>query len=180
MSCLTDPFFWALLALLGIHGANLVVSDHPLGRSLPFVALALTLVTLGRLLLCLPFCPQPRFDLGAWNWIAGGGVLLLALVIALPTLSILWWRAPEAGMRLRTRGAYSIVRHPMYAAELLWPVGWSLCWGSVWGLALTPLWWSAFLVHVLAEEASLLRELGPEYEQYMARVKGRMLPGLPF
>lgn len=179
MSFAADPWFWALLALLGLQGAGLVVSGHRLGQKPAFVATVLLLFTAGRVLLALPLCPQPRFDLGVGNDLAGAAVLLLAAGIGLPTITIRWWRAPAAGMRLRTRGVYGLVRHPMYLAELLWPVGWSLLWGSAYGLWLTPLWWCGLLLHVLLEEAQLARQLGGEYEAYARRVRGRILPGLP-
>ena len=74
---------------------------------------------------------------------------------------------------------YSVVRHPMYLSEVLWPIGWSMMWGSIYGLALTPLWWLGFLFHVLVEEARLEKELGSEYTEYMKSVRSRILPGLP-
>lgn len=82
-------------------------------------------------------------------------------------------------MKLHTTGVYGFVRHPIYLSEVLWPVGWSLIWGSVYGLALTPLWWSAFLLHALAEEETLERVLGGAYWAYKRSVRGRILPGLP-
>ena len=51
-------------------------------------------------------------------------------------------------------------------------------WGSVYGLALTPIWWIGIQLHVLAEEALLERELGGEYTAYMRKVRSRILPGL--
>lgn len=105
--------------------------------------------------------------------------MLVALGVAVPALSVKWWRPPEAGMKLHTMGIYSIVRHPIYLSEVLWPVGWSLAWGSVYGLALTPLWWLAFLYHAIAEEEELKRVLGGEYTAYMERVRGRIFPWVP-
>jgi protein-S-isoprenylcysteine O-methyltransferase Ste14 len=81
---------------------------------------------------------------------------------------------------LRTKGVYSIVRHPMYLSELIWPVGWSAMWGSSIGLALTPIWWLGFRFHVLVEEDRLQQQLGDEYTQYMRSVHSRILPGVPF
>ena len=107
-------------------------------------------------------------------------MLLLALVIAIPTMSVKWWRAAGSGMKLHTTGVYALVRHPMYLSEFLWPIGWSLMWGSAIGLALTPAWCLAFQSHVLMEEDRLKAELGPEYAEYMRRVRSRILPGCPF
>jgi len=179
MSFYTHPFFWALIAMTGLQGASLIVRGNRLGRNLLFVTLMLTLVTAGRFLLPLPFCPQPRFDLAGGNRILGGLVLFAALVFILPTITVKWWRAPRAGMKLHTRGVYAIVRHPMYLGELLWPLGWSLYWGSSYGVALTPVWWLGFLVHISTEEERLRRELGDEYALYVQEVPGRLLPRWP-
>ena len=108
-----------------------------------------------------------------------GAVMGLALAIAAPALSVKWWRPPASGMELHTTGIYAWVRHPIYLCEVLWPVGWSLMWGSIYGLALTPVWWLGFLLHARAEEEQLERVLGQQYRDYCARVRGRIFPGLP-
>ncbi|MCP3920808.1 MAG: isoprenylcysteine carboxylmethyltransferase family protein, partial [bacterium] len=177
MDFYTMPFFWAVISMLGFHGATLVVSGHRVGRRLAFTGLMLVLITVGRILLVTPLCPQPRFDLVEWNWILGGIFLLAALLIALPTIKVKWWRAPAAGMKLKTTGVYAVVRHPMYLSEILWPIGWSLLCGSYFGLALTPIWWLCLQFHVLIEEERLAGELGGEYIEYMQRVRSRIVPG---
>ena len=179
MSFYTSPFFWALVSMFGLYGATIAVSGHRVGRSLGYVAAALTLVTTGRLVLVLPFCAQPRLGPSPWHRIVGGVVILVAFAVAAPALTVKWWRPPEAGMKLHTTGIYAIVRHPIYLSEVLWPVGWSLIWGSVVGLALTPLWWLAFLLHALVEERRLRRVLGDEYRAYARKVRGRIFPGVP-
>lgn len=178
MSFYTNPFFWALVSLCGLYGAGLVVSEYRIGRNWGVVTLALTLVTIGRILLVLPFCEQPRLELGIWNWVIGGLVLLIAALITAPTMSVKWWRAPRRGMKLHTTGMYAMVRHPMYLSEVLWPIGWSFMWGSTYGLALVPMWWIGFQIHVLAEEVMLVRELGDEYTDYMKKVRSSIVPWL--
>jgi protein-S-isoprenylcysteine O-methyltransferase Ste14 len=131
------------------------------------------------IILVLPFCPQPRFEIGAWNWIAGGIVLTAALVFAVPALSIKWWAAPEENMVLRTSGIYGLVRNPIYLADVLFSLGFAIMFRSVIGVALTPARWAGFLFIVLTEEESLARTLGQPYLDYKQRVKGRIIPGLP-
>ncbi len=174
-----NPFFWALISMMAMQGATSIFSGHKITRNLLFVSLVLVLVTIGRVLLVLPFCPQPRFELAGWHLIIGGMLLLVALGFAAPALSIKWWSAPGEGMTLRTAGVYAVVRHPIYLSEVLWFLGWSIMWRSVYGLALAPVWWLAFLVHALSEEASLERTLGEAYAEYKRKVRGRILPGLP-
>lgn len=50
---------------------------------------------------------------------------------------------------------------------------------SIIGIALVPIWWVAFISLALVEERSLERALGQLYLDYMQRVKGRIIPGLP-
>ena len=177
----TNPFFWALLSMFGMVGATSLFAKHRLRRSTLFVSVILTLVTVGRLVLVLPFCPQPRFETAGWHWIGGGAIMVLALTVAAgPVLTVRWWSPPQAGMKLRTSGIYGLVRHPIYLSELLWPLGLAIIFHSVYGVALTPLWWLAFLIHALSEEADLERTLGKEYLEYEKKVRGRIFPGLPF
>jgi len=177
----TNAFFWALVSMLGMVAATSLFSRQSLRRSPLFVGLALTLVTAGRLVLVLPFCPQPRFDLAGWNAVAGGAIVAIALgAAAVPVLIVRWWSPPASGMKLRTTGIYGVVRHPIYFAEVVGYLGWSIVWGSAYGVALTPVWWFAFLIHTLAEEAELERTLGASYADYMKKVRGRIFPGVPF
>lgn len=177
----TDPFFWALLSMFGMVGATSIFVRQRLRHSFAFVTVVLTLVTAGRLVLVLPFCPQPRFEAVIWHWPLGGSIMLLALVVAaIPFFTVRWWSPPQTGMRLQTAGIYGLVRHPIYLAELLWPLGLAIICRSTYGVALTPLWWLVFLLHSLAEEAELERTLGDAYREYEKKVRGRILPGLPF
>lgn len=174
-----SPCFWALVAMTGLQGAGLVVSGHRVGRSLPCVTAVLLLITAGRLVLPLSFVEQPRFETSATTIILGLVLLHAALAVGGPALHVRWWSAPGTDTTLRTTGVHGFVRHPIYLAEVLWPIGWSLLWGSTIGLALTPLWWLAFLAHALSEEQRLEQHLGQTYRDYKARVRGRLLPGLP-
>jgi len=177
----TNPFFWALISMTGMVGATSIFSKHKYKRSITFVAVSLILITIGRIVLVLPFCKQPRFETGVWSWITGSAVIILALGVAAgPVLFVKWWDPPKEGMKLRTSGIYGIVRHPIYLCEVLWPIGLSIIFGSIYGLTLTPFWWSPFFIHALSEEADLERALGSEYLNYMKKVRGRIFPGLPF
>jgi protein-S-isoprenylcysteine O-methyltransferase Ste14 len=176
----TNPFFWAFLSMLGMVGATSLFSKHSLRHNVIFVSLSLVFVTIGRSLLVLPFCRQPRFEIAGLHWIIGGSIVVIALsAAAQPVFTVRWWSPPKEGMKLETSGIYAIVRHPIYLCEVLWPLGLAIMFRSVYGLALTPVWWSAFLIHALSEEADLERALGAEYREYRKRVRGRIFPGLP-
>jgi len=174
-----DPFFWAFIGMFGLLAGTALVSGTKLGRN-ALLGFAIVLVCdLTRMILVLPFCLQPRFEIGVWNWIAGGILLAAALVFAVPALSIKWWAAPDGKMVLKTTGIYGIVRNPIYLADILFSLGFAIMFRSIIGVALIPVWWAGFLFVVLAEEESLVRTLGQPYLDYKQRVKGRIVPGLP-
>ena len=161
--------------------ATSLFAIHKLRRNLIFVTIVLTLVTIGRIVLVLPFCAQPRFDIYGLHWIIGGIIFVLALAIgAHPCFTVKWWSPPATGMNLRTIGIYSLVRHPIYLCEVLWFLGWAIMFRSVYGIALAPVWWITFLIHALSEEADMERALGKKYLDYKKKVRGCIFPGLPF
>ncbi|MFZ1119488.1 MAG: methyltransferase [Candidatus Binataceae bacterium] len=178
MSFFEDPFFWALVSMFGLAGAEALVGSVRLAgfRSLGFVTVGL--FTLGRVVLVLPAIPQPRFAAGHWSWVVGGVIFALGVVFALPVFTIRPITGPEAGVSLRTRGFYGIVRNPLYLADVLWCLGWAVMFRSEIGIALVPLWWAGLWLLTIIEEESLERKLGQPYLEYKRRVRGRILPGL--
>ena len=179
MFVLQDPFFWAFLSMFGLLVGMAVVSGTRLGRYAPVGFIIVMICDLSRVMVVLPVCPQPRFEIGYWNWIAGGMFLVAAVVFAAPVLSIKPWTSPDEQTVLKTTGIYGLVRNPIYLADLLFTLGLALLFRSIIGLALVPLWWAGFLALVVIEEGSLERALGQPYLDYKQRVKGRIIPGLP-
>jgi protein-S-isoprenylcysteine O-methyltransferase Ste14 len=79
---------------------------------------------------------------------------------------------------LVTKGIYRAVRHPMYAALLLYSIGQALVvpnWivGPSYGVAMALL----FAFRAGPEERMMLQEFGKDYETYMQRTK-RLVPGI--
>ena len=74
-----------------------------------------------------------------------------------------------------TTGPYSIVRHPMYAAAVIFIIGTSLLLGSWYGLIVSPGIVIAIAWRAVQEEQTLLLEL-PGYDEYMSKVKYRLAP----
>jgi len=179
MTFLSNPFFWALISMFGLVGAGAAVSGKRLGRYPLFGITIVAIFILGRVILVLPFCSQPRFELDGWHVIVGGIAFIAGLIFCTPGLAIKPFTAPEDKMKLRTSGFYSIVRNPIYFGELLWCLGWAIIFRSIIGTALVPLWWAGLLIHVVIEEESMERELGKSYLEYKKKVRGRIIPGLP-
>ena len=75
---------------------------------------------------------------------------------------------------IRTGGLYNFVRHPLYASELLWMLGFVIANPSGWNIAL---WFGDCLLQ-FARASAEERFLSPDpvYVQYRARVKYRLLP----
>ncbi len=77
---------------------------------------------------------------------------------------------------LKTEGAYSVVRHPLYAAEVLMIVGVVLAHGTAFAFAVGTLW-LVLQVRRAQYEESVLRDTFPEYADYARRVP-MLIPGL--
>jgi protein-S-isoprenylcysteine O-methyltransferase Ste14 len=75
---------------------------------------------------------------------------------------------------IRTQGLYNLVRHPLYASELLWMIGFVIANPSVWNIGL---WLGDCILQftrACAEERFLSAD--PVYSQYRARVRYRLIP----
>jgi len=179
MFTLTNLFFWAFIGMFGLLVGVALVSGIKLGKNAVFGMITIMICDFSRIILVLPFCPQPRFEIGIWNWILGGIILAIAVIVCVPALSINWRTAPNSQMVLKTTGIYGIVRNPIYLTDILFTLGFAVMFGSIIGMALVPVWWAAYLTIVLVEEMSLERALGQRYLDYKQQVKGRIIPGLP-
>lgn len=119
-----------------------------------------------------------NYTLPAWaGWL---GVVLIAGAV------FIFWRAhadlglnwsPTLEIRekheLITRGIYSVIRHPMYASQILWSIAqvlllqnWIAGFGSL--VAFIPF----YFLRVRAEEQLMLEQFGDQYRSYMQKVGG--------
>lgn len=170
---------WAAVSLFGLILTSTVIAAEALRRSRLVGFIGVTLFALGRVVLVLPYCPQPRLEFAMWHWIAGAGLFLAGLVFASPAVRIKPFTGPDGLVGLRTSGLYGWVRNPLYLGELLWSAGLALWFGSVIGLVLIPVWWLSLVCLTLIEETNLQRSLGEPYRAYMRTVRARIIPGLP-
>jgi protein-S-isoprenylcysteine O-methyltransferase Ste14 len=119
----------------------------------------------------------------AWLNVAGAVLIVLGFLATMPVFLANSFAAPvvriqeERGQRVIDTGPYAVVRHPMYAAAILYLLGMPLLLGSWIGLAFVPVYILGMSPRALAEERLLAREL-PGYTDYMARVRWRLIPGL--
>jgi protein-S-isoprenylcysteine O-methyltransferase Ste14 len=114
----------------------------------------------------------------------------LGLALLLVSTCFVMWVMHEnsfaaAAVRLQTErshrvvdsGPYALVRHPMYSGAIVFFVGAALLLGSWWGVAMSLLFVVLFAIRAGIEERTLTAGL-PDYADYAARVRYRLLPGL--
>jgi protein-S-isoprenylcysteine O-methyltransferase Ste14 len=119
------------------------------------------------------------------DWTGWLGAVLFAVAIWLLWRSHLdlgrnW--TPTLGFRedheLVTDGVFEHVRHPMYAAHILWGIAAALMLHNwIAGLTLPGVMVAVYLSRVSAEEQMMLEKFGEQYEAYMQRT-GRLIPRL--
>jgi protein-S-isoprenylcysteine O-methyltransferase Ste14 len=81
----------------------------------------------------------------------------------------------ERGHTVVSTGPYHYLRHPMYAAILVFVIGTSLLLGSWYGILLGLVLLAMLARRAVLEERTLLKELRG-YAAYMAQVKYRLIP----
>jgi len=118
-----------------------------------------------------------------WAKVLGGigfvvSLLITFWVMATNTyLSTIVRIQEERGHTTVTSGPYRFVRHPMYVGILLMSMGMPLLLGSWWAMipgALIVVW---VIIRTALEDRTLQAELGG-YQEYAARVKYRLIPGI--
>lgn len=117
-------------------------------------------------------------------WIQGLGVALVIAGVALACraryfLGRNWSMSVELKQKheLIQSGPYSVVRHPIYTGLLIGFAGTAVAMGEWRGLISVAIF-TTFIVFKLRVEERWLSELfGPEYSQYMDRIKA-LVPGL--
>ena len=127
---------------------------------------------------CLDFA---NFNLPAWvGWL--GIVLFIDAIIILylshANLGSNW--SPVLGIKekhtLITSGIYRYIRHPMYAAHLLWAVAQIMILHNwIAGFSFIVVMIPHYLLRVEKEESMMIEQFGNEYKDYM-ETSGRILP----
>jgi protein-S-isoprenylcysteine O-methyltransferase Ste14 len=116
-----------------------------------------------------------------WLQIVGALLLLTSFVLFFLTFRENSYLSPmvriqqDRGQTVISTGPYHFVRHPMYAAFLLFVPGTTLLLGSWYGLLAGLILIGVVARRAVLEEHTLLAEL-PGYGAYMAHVKYRFVP----
>ena len=98
---------------------------------------------------------------------------MLGIIAALLSLRRSFGIVP-ANRGIRTQGLYNVVRHPLYASELLALGGFAVASPSLWNVSLWLCDFALQLSRAYAEERLLSED--PSYVQYRSRVKYRLIP----
>lgn len=113
------------------------------------------------------------------------GLVLYALAIALVTWVMAVNRFAESTVRIQTErghtvvttGPYRFVRHPMYVGAIFMMLATPLILGSMWALWFALAVAVLFIIRTALEDRTLRRELAG-YEEYTAKTRYRLLPGV--
>jgi protein-S-isoprenylcysteine O-methyltransferase Ste14 len=100
---------------------------------------------------------------------------LVGAIISLVSLGRSFGMAP-AYRGVVTGGAYNVVRHPLYLAELVNLLGYLIAQPSVWNAVVIVVILAAQVVRIVAEEQLLSRD--PLYRIYRSQVRWRLIPGV--
>jgi protein-S-isoprenylcysteine O-methyltransferase Ste14 len=114
------------------------------------------------------------------RWAGVLGVVLITAAV------LVFWRAhadlglnwsPTLEIRekheLITRGIYSVIRHPMYASQLLWSLAQILLLQNwIVGFSSLIVFIPFYFMRVRAEEQLMLEQFGNQYRSYMQKVGG--------
>ncbi|MFH1884734.1 MAG: protein-S-isoprenylcysteine O-methyltransferase [Planctomycetota bacterium] len=131
-----------------------------------------------------PWLDFANYDLPGWLGCVGTVVFAMALFLLWRSHADLGrnWSATLQIRRehsLITDGIYRHIRHPMYAAHLLWAIAQVLLlenWLAGWAFLVISV--PFYLLRVPKEEKMMLEQFGQEYRQYISRT-GRIIPYLP-
>ncbi len=113
---------------------------------------------------------------GAIACFAGMGTIMTALyqnAFAAPIVK----DQSDRGQTLIVTGLYGIVRHPFYSGLLVYLAGLGLWLESFASLFVLPIVLGLLTARMIVEERSL-REMFPEYTDYMKRARCRIVPGI--
>lgn len=168
-----EPLFWVLLSL--VPGAVIWLGVSIGGRPGTIVTL-LGITGWSLAWAYVPLTAQARlggpltpvfFGLGLWLMLAG---LALSGLAGWRIHPVIGWSQVDP-TELLTTGPYGFVRHPIYAGLVLAYLGWSLVWGALYAVLLSPVLFLLLRGQAWLEERIWLEPtFGEAFRAYRARV----------
>ena len=122
-----------------------------------------------------------NFNLPTWVGLLGIVLFMDAIIILYFSHAHLGYNwSPILGIKekhtLITSGIYGYIRHPMYAAHLLWAVAQIMILHNwIAGFSFIVVMIPHYLLRVEKEESMMIEQFGDEYKDYMKKT-GRLLP----
>lgn len=195
------PAAWAFLAwffvitapmgvMLARHDPALFAErlKSPIQKDQPLWDRILLPILFGLFVLWLPLMglDAVRFRWSAmpvWLQVAGALLMLVSVVMMWRVFRENTFLAPvvkiqsERGHTVISTGPYAIVRHPLYAAALIFFPAIALMLGSWYGVLASLLLIAILVIRTVMEERELRRGLAG-YTDYAARVRYRLVPGI--
>jgi len=167
-----------------------IADDRNTGLDIGLDMLLVALPALGMFFIPLLYMLTPWLDfadyrLPTWASLVAGLVGAVTFAVA---LWLLWRSHADLGRNwspklevmeehsLVTQGVFRHIRHPMYAAHLLWGIAQAFLlqnWIAGWAFLVSSL--PLYLVRIPREEQMMLEHFGDEYREYMSRT-GRVIP----
>lgn len=139
--------------------------------------------SVGLIVVCLAWVPVGGeiYRVTGWPaWLCASAQILglwvtVRAVSAISGLELAGIRSPKAGVAaLQTLGVYGVVRHPVYTGWVLMVFGAAHMTGD--RLLFAVITTTYLVLAVPWEERLLIREFGPGYREYQARVRWRIVP----
>ena len=180
-------FVFAITSWLFRHNPDLLKERMTMSRpdqkawDKVFLALAYVSFVAWLVLMALDAVRFRWSQMPLWLSVAGIIVLLYSFYLFFATFRENSYLSPmvriqeDRGQTVVSTGPYHYVRHPMYAAALLFFLGTTLLLGSWYGLLLALLLVLLVAGRAVLEERTLQQEL-QGYDTYMAQVKYRLIP----
>ncbi len=120
--------------------------------------------------------PQSVRPVGLVLFVLGGGLFLRAMAEN-PFFEKTVRIQSERGHRVIDTGPYRAVRHPGCVGMVAWLLSFPLLLTSAWALLPTAVAIVSLVVRTALEDRTLQKKL-PGYEEYAARVRSRLIPGV--
>jgi protein-S-isoprenylcysteine O-methyltransferase Ste14 len=134
-------------------------------------AIAMSVTCLSLLARPFPQSPQWFDGIAATLTIAGLSTQLYAKLTLGRRFGVV-----AANRGICSSGPYRFVRHPIYLGYVMLHIGFFMLNPSLWNLAVFAVLHSINIPRILIEEGLLARD--PDYQQFMQKVRYRLLPGI--